>query len=237
MWWSGALDPVEVSVYFARLGVNSASIGAELPPRVESGTETAPPVPVPRLAGARDRDSRRPRGPEPTPADTPGSDGPTRPHPASATYRPIPPSGPISPIRFASVRTRFHPGVLAVIGLGGAAGTLGRAAVAYAFPASTDAFPWATLMVNLIGSLAVGLVVVAALERVAPSRYFRPLLGIGLCGGLTTFSTFLVEADLLIKNGRAGIAAFYVVVSLIGGLAAVRIGMGLARSAWSREAG
>jgi len=135
------------------------------------------------------------------------------------------------------MRARLHPGVLAVIALGGAAGTLGRAAVAYALPASADAFPWATLMVNVVGSLIVGLVVVAALERVAPSRYFRPLLATGLCGGLTTFSTFVVEADLLIKHGRTGTAALYVLVSLTGGVAAARIGMLLARSAWSREAG
>jgi fluoride exporter len=135
------------------------------------------------------------------------------------------------------MRARLHPGVLMAIALGGAAGTLGRAAVAYALPAASEAFPWATLMVNLIGSLVVGLVVVAALERVAPSRYFRPLLGTGLCGGLTTFSTFAVEADLLIKNGRAGTAALYVVVSVVGGVAAARIGMLLARSAWSGGAG
>jgi fluoride exporter len=135
------------------------------------------------------------------------------------------------------MKARLPPGVLAVVALGGAAGTLGRAAVAYALPASADAFPWATLIVNLIGSLVVGLVVVAALERVAPSRYFRPLLATGLCGGLTTFSTFVVEADLLIKNGRAGIAAVYVLVSLVGGLAAVWTGMLLARTAWSRQAG
>jgi CrcB protein len=90
--------------------------------------------------------------------------------------------------------------------------------------------------VNLIGSLAVGLVVVAALERVAPSRYFRPLLGTGFCGGLTTFSTFAVETDLLVKAGRVGTAAAYVVVSVVGGLVAVRIGMLLARAAWSSEA-
>jgi fluoride exporter len=135
------------------------------------------------------------------------------------------------------MRARLHPGVLMAIALGGAAGTLGRAAVAYALPPASEAFPWATLMVNLIGSLVVGLVVVAALERVAPSRYFRPLLGTGLCGGLTTFSTFAVEADLLIKNGRAGTAALYVVVSVVGGVAAARIGMLLARSAWSGGAG
>ncbi|HUJ65217.1 MAG TPA: CrcB family protein [Acidimicrobiales bacterium] len=130
------------------------------------------------------------------------------------------------------MRPRFHPGVLAVIAVGGAAGTLGRAALAYALPPSPDGFPWATFIANVVGSLVLGLIVVAALERVAPSRYFRPLLATGLCGGLTTFSTFVVETDLLVKNGHIGIAAVYVVVSVVAALAVVRIGMLLARAAW-----
>jgi fluoride exporter len=133
------------------------------------------------------------------------------------------------------MQPRFHPGVLAVIAVGGAAGTLGRAALAYALPPSSNSFPWATFIANMVGSLALGLIVVAALERVAPSRYFRPLLATGLCGGLTTFSTFVVETDLLVKNGHIGIAAVYVAVSVVTALAVVRVGMLLARAAWGGE--
>jgi len=128
------------------------------------------------------------------------------------------------------MRPRFHPGVLAVIAVGGASGTLGRAALAYALPPSPDGFPWATFIANVVGSLALGLIVVAALERVAPSRYFRPLLATGLCGGLTTFSTFVVETDLLVKNGHAAIGLAYEVASLVAGLVAVWAGIIAARS-------
>jgi CrcB protein len=130
---------------------------------------------------------------------------------------------------------RFPAGVLAVIAAGGAAGTLVRAAVAQALPTSTDGFPWDTLVVNVAGSVVVGIVVVVALERVASSRYFRPLVATGFCGGLTTLSTFVVESDLLIKDGRPGMAAMYVAASILAGLAGARLGMLAARSAWSKE--
>ena len=131
---------------------------------------------------------------------------------------------------------RFSPGLLLVIALGGAAGTLLRLAVARALPSGADGFPWDTLLVNLIGSLILGFVVVTALERLGPTRYFRPLIGTGFCGGLTTFSTFAVEVVLLIRSDRLGVAALYVLVSLVAGLALARTGMVLARVAWNVEA-
>jgi CrcB protein len=116
------------------------------------------------------------------------------------------------------------------------AGTLLRVAIGRALPAGTTGFPWATLVVNLVGSSLLGFIVVAALERLSPTRYFRPLLGTGFCGGLTTFSTFAVEMDLLVRAGRPGTAAVYLAVSLAGALAAARLGMVLARGLWNREA-
>jgi CrcB protein len=76
------------------------------------------------------------------------------------------------------------------VALGGAAGTLLRLAVNRALPSGAGAFPWDTLLVNLFGSLVLGFIVVTAFERLAPSRYLRPLIGTGFCGGLTTSSTF-----------------------------------------------
>lgn len=124
---------------------------------------------------------------------------------------------------------RFPVGVLVAVALGGAAGTLLRAAVAYAWPAPAGGFPFATFVVNVVGSLVIGVVVVAALERGVPSRYFRPLVGAGVCGGMTTFSTLAVEIDLLIKAGAVAMAVGYAAASLAGGLAATRAGMGVAR--------
>lgn len=103
-------------------------------------------------------------------------------------------------------------------------------------PPAVNGFPADTLIVNLSGCFVLGFVVVAALERGAPTRYLRPLIGTGFCGGLTTFSTFVVEIDLLVRAGHAAMAVLYLVVSVVAGLAVARIGMVLARAAWSRKA-
>jgi CrcB protein len=91
--------------------------------------------------------------------------------------------------------------------------------VAEAVPPTANGFPWATLAVNVAGCAVLGLVVVLS-ERALPSWYFRPLLGTGFCGGLTTFSTFAVEIDLLIRAGHPATAAAYLVASIVIGLAA-----------------
>ena len=135
------------------------------------------------------------------------------------------------------MRYRFAPGLLAAVALGGAAGTLIRAAITRVLPPSAAGFPWAILVVNLTGCAIVGFVIVAALERVAPGRYFRPLVGTGFCGGLTTFSTFVVQVDLLVRAGHVPTALWYVIASLLGGLAATRAAVVLARAAWTGKAG
>jgi CrcB protein len=139
-------------------------------------------------------------------------------------------------MRYCHVRRRFSPGVLGVIGIGGAAGTLLRVVVGRALPDGANGFPWDTLVVNMAGSLVLGFIVVTAVERVGPNRYFRPLLGTGFCGGLTTFSTFAVEVDLLIRAGRLGTASIYAAVSVAAGLALVWTGMVLARLVWNTDA-
>ncbi len=125
--------------------------------------------------------------------------------------------------------------MLGVVALGGAAGTLLRALLAEAFPPGRNGFPWDTLAVNLAGSAVLGAVIVLAVERGVPSAYFRPLLGTGFCGGLTTFSAFAVEVDLQIRAGRVGTAVVYAAASLAGGLAAARAAMLLARAVWIKE--
>jgi CrcB protein len=104
--------------------------------------------------------------------------------------------------------------------VGGAAGTLARAGVAEALPVTPGAWPWATLLVNLAGTLLLGWVVAA--DR------WRPLVGTGFCGALTTFSTFQVETFRLAEGGHEAVAAAYVAVSVAAGLAAAQLGRQLA---------
>lgn len=92
------------------------------------------------------------------------------------------------------------------------AGTLARAGVAEAV-----ASPWATLLVNLAGAALLGYVLGALPER-------RPLLGTGLCGGLTTFSTIQLEVLEL----PLGWAAAYLCATALGGWAAIAAGRRLA---------
>jgi CrcB protein len=99
-------------------------------------------------------------------------------------------------------------------------------------PVARDGFPWATFAVNVSGSFALGFLLVMILERFPADRYLRPFVATGFLGAYTTYSTFAVETDLLVKGGRAGLAAAYAVVSLLGGFLAVWLGL-LAARAWA----
>ncbi len=103
-------------------------------------------------------------------------------------------------------------------------GASARYGISRLIPTTGTAFPWATLLTNLSGAFALGVVLVVAVELLAPSRYLRPFAATGVLGGYTTFSTFAVEADLLVKNGRAGLALVYVAASIGGGLVAAWAG-------------
>jgi CrcB protein len=72
-------------------------------------------------------------------------------------------------------------------------------------------------------------VLVLLVERFAPREHLRPFVATGFLGAFTTFSTLAVETDLLVRDGRAGIAAVYSVGSLVAGVVAVAAGMRVAR--------
>ena len=92
-----------------------------------------------------------------------------------------------------------------------------------------NGFPWATFDVNVSGSFALGVVMALVLERFPPTRYVRPFIATGFLGGYTTYSTFVVETDLLIKNDHSLVAAAYVAASLVVGCLAVWVGLWVAR--------
>jgi CrcB protein len=117
-----------------------------------------------------------------------------------------------------------RPATLAWVALGGTLGTAVRyAAVQAAGPPS--GWPYVTFAVNLIGSFLLGWLV-EALPRHERPRLFA---GTGFCGGLTTYSTFAVELAILGRDHRFGLAAGYLLASVLGGLAAAAAGASLGR--------
>ena len=123
----------------------------------------------------------------------------------------------------------IRPGILLAIALGGMLGTPARYAVGRVVHVSPDSFPWSTFVVNISGSLVLGILLTLIIERWPPSRYLRPFAAIGFLGAYTTFSTYMVETDLLLKDGQAGVALAYVLGSLFIGLAAVYVGIVIGR--------
>jgi len=112
------------------------------------------------------------------------------------------------------------------IGAAGAAGAIARYGVGVAF--GTRSFPWATLGINVLGSFLLGAVLTLGALRGWSDHVILPL-GTGFLGAFTTFSTFSYETQLLLRMGRPGAAAIYVITSLIGGVIAAFGGHGLAR--------
>ncbi|WP_327004047.1 CrcB family protein [Dactylosporangium sp. NBC_01737] len=113
--------------------------------------------------------------------------------------------------------------VLAVVAVGGSAGSAARYGVALLLPHDAGTgVPWATLAVNSLGCLLIGVLVVVVEGR---HPLLRPMLGIGVLGGFTTFSTFAVDAVVLADRGAVWTAAAYVAGTLVTALAAVSLGV------------
>lgn len=121
---------------------------------------------------------------------------------------------------------------LFLVMLGGAIGAgarhlTGRAALALWGPG----FPWGTLIVNLAGGLAMGLLAGWLAARSSGDEALRYLLGVGVLGGYTTFSAFSLETANMLQRGDYGVALLYILASVIGSVAALFAGLQIARVA------
>ena len=115
--------------------------------------------------------------------------------------------------------------------VGGALGALARWGIAEALPSSPTGWPWATLLVNLTGCLLLGALFAVLAARIPEAPWPRPLLAVGVLGGYTTYSAFAVEVVRMAEGGAVLAAAAYVVLSLLGGVAAVAAGTLAAQAA------
>ena len=118
---------------------------------------------------------------------------------------------------------------LVAVFVGGALGTVARYLLDAHNPVPQGNFPWVTLVINLSGSLAIGLLVPLTEHISTSASWARPLLVIGFLGGWTTYSTLAVEAALLVKNGDIVTFVAYVAATVIGGLTLVVVGHTLGR--------
>ena len=118
---------------------------------------------------------------------------------------------------------------LAAVFVGGALGTVARAGLETLADPDPARWPWPTFVVNVVGAFLLGYVTTRLLERLPLSSYRRPLLGTGLCGGLTTFSTMQVETLRMLEHRHYGLAAGYTAASIAAGLVAVYVATALVR--------
>jgi CrcB protein len=120
---------------------------------------------------------------------------------------------------------------VAAIFAGGAIGGGARTALAQLAPTHTGHWPWGTFSVNLVGCFLLGYFATRLQERLPITAYRRPLLGTGLCGGLTTFSTLQLELLRLLDRGDVLLAVAYAGASLAVGFSGVLLGTAIVRRA------
>ena len=122
--------------------------------------------------------------------------------------------------------------LMLAIAAGGALGSVARYLLAGQVTRLVGAqFPWGILIVNVVGSLAMGLLVELMALRWSVSPETRAFLVVGLLGGFTTFSSFSLDAALLIERGASGLALGYVLGSVTLSICGLFAGLWLMRQA------
>ena len=111
---------------------------------------------------------------------------------------------------------------LIIAGLGGAIGTIMRFGIYLLF--KTSLFPYATLIINIIGSLMIGMVIGISLKDEVFSNNWKIFLATGICGGFTTFSAFSMENLTMIQQSRYLLSLVYIVGSVTAGIVATWVG-------------
>jgi len=119
---------------------------------------------------------------------------------------------------------------LLIIGLGGFLGSVARyVTVKFVDEKLNPVFPYGTLTVNILGSFLLGIIYIIALRKAGITENGRLFLGVGFCGGFTTFSAFALENFNLMQEKLIGTSVLYISVSIVGGILALVAGIWVAR--------
>jgi CrcB protein len=113
------------------------------------------------------------------------------------------------------------PAIVAVVALGGAIGACARFGAARLWPTAHGAFPWTTFAVNAVGCAVIGVFLVVVTELYQAHPLVRPFFGTGVLGGFTTFSTYAVDIERLVKADRPATAVAYLAGTLVTALVCV----------------
>ncbi len=116
------------------------------------------------------------------------------------------------------------------VALGGALGAMARYWMYNTWlKLAENSFPYVTLLVNVIGSLLIGVVFVLLVERGALTLEWRNVLSVGFLGAFTTFSTFSLDALGLLEQGEFALALLYVLASVLVCILAAWLGLSVTR--------
>lgn len=116
------------------------------------------------------------------------------------------------------------------VGVGGALGAITRYLLGlWIAECFGTAFPWGTMVVNVTGSLLIGLILTVLTDKVVADPAWRLLLVVGFLGGYTTFSSYTFEAMTLVSTGEWTLSLAYVLGSSVAGLLAVVLGATVAQ--------
>lgn len=111
-----------------------------------------------------------------------------------------------------------------LVGSGSFIGGVGRYLVSLAMKSASKDFPWATLLVNLVGCFIIGILWGLFSKTSSEGGNWALFLSVGLCGGFTTFSTFSKEALMMLQGGNTWGFIGYVCLSVVAGIALVSLG-------------
>ena len=124
-----------------------------------------------------------------------------------------------------------NPQLIAAVAIGGAIGSVARYLVGITSGRFFGLnFPWGTLIINIVGSFLIGVFVESFALRWDLSQFWRAFLTVGICGGFTTFSTFSLDAYLLMDRGQLSTAVAYMAASVVLSILGLFAGLQLIRA-------